>query len=671
MHDAGSAETIAKKTAENTVEKETPLIDALERIRGINIFILQMEYELSTKFLNELYSKLIKFKGCSDEDAKYNVGEFSKLLMAGGLGSFKPDLVNGFYNVMSQYWGGIEARRHLHVFGVLYAKYIKGEGEVDSRGIKKGIVDIARESLDRVKVYNVEINLKGIKDVNVEIYMNPFSVLKEYWFYCPEIFHEAYCGNSDDDFRAVQSYLYRKVVLKFIKEQIEEGNIKRKDNNNNANNNVLLFSVSEVNTTLAIPSVVDDEYKHNEIFKNVIVHHYNHTIVPAGIPHYHDYMFSELHISKEFEDAIHNQIVDLTEITGRCSDVITGCSMQHTNILRENIFKKFKEKVVYDALYGNSEGAYIDRWQGEKIKEVVRSYMGKTGAKDYEELFMYLEENPLLKKKFIDKLLKAKRQQKEKFITELLKGTFGKINFNYDDLKNNNIDLLDMPFFTFVRRLVGYKCADIILDVVSAPDFKEKIIKNNAVIFIGGRKFDPFGDLQEQRIKEIISKDPIMRHHLVFIENYHVFNSHILMQGTDFSGMLSWKGKEAGPTGYAKAQQNGVPTIATLDGVIPERIIPIRKDKNGNIAEGNGYVVEYEKFPAQNNEILPDKISLAERIEEACNDYNTYNIHNNYKSMNYGILAFNALKTGMTKSDVRNQAKGLIRIWASAVSNKI
>ncbi len=643
----------------SSAEKEKSLTDALEKIRGINIFVLQMEYELSMKFLNELYNKLIKFKTCSNEDARYNIGEFSKLLMAGGLGSFKPDLVRGWYDVMSTYWGGIEARRHLHVFGVLYAKYIKGEGNIVSKGIKKDIVEIVKESLDKVKVYkDVGINLKGIKKVNVEIYMNPFSELKEYWLYCPEIFHEAYCGTSDDDFRAVQSLLYRKVVLRFIKEQIEEGNIKRSDDNKNANNNVLLFSASEVNTTLAIPSVVEDEYKSDPVFKNVIVHHYNHTIVPAGIPHYHSYMFSGLNISEEFSDTVHDKIVDLTEITGRVSDVITGCSVMHTNVLKEYIFKKFKEKVAYDDIFGNSEGAYIDRWQGEEIKEVVRNYMGKTGSGNYEDLFKHLEENPLLKKKFIAELMNAKRRQKENFIAELLKGTYGKIKFTGDELRTNNIDLLGMPFFTFVRRLVSYKCADIVLDVIGDAKFNEKIIKNNAVIFIGGRKFDDYGNEQENRVKEIISGDSGMKYHIVFIKNYDIFNSGILNQGTDFSGMLSWKGKEAGPTGYAKAQQNGAPTIATADGVIPERLNQAKRDENGNVVEGNGYMVEYENFPSQNGEVMPDKISLAEKIDEACNDY---------KSENYGILAFNALKTGMTKSDVRNQAKGLIRIWVGAV----
>ncbi|OQX21132.1 MAG: hypothetical protein BWK75_03855, partial [Candidatus Altiarchaeales archaeon A3] len=89
---------------------------------------------------------------------------------------------------------------------------------------------------------------------------------------------------------------------------------------------------------------------------------------------------------------------------------------------------------------------------GKEIKALVESYMNKTGANDYESLFGSLEENHLLKKKFINELPDAKRKQKEKFINELMKGTFGKINFSSEELKKENIELLNMPFFTFVRR---------------------------------------------------------------------------------------------------------------------------------------------------------------------------------------------------------------------------
>jgi len=631
------------------MEKTEKIIEALEKIKNTYIFLFQMEYVPSGKFLDEIYNKLVKFGKISDEDAKYDVGEFSKIIMTGGLGTLKRDLVKGFYDVMSEYWGRIEARRHLYVFSILYAKYIKGEGEIVSKGVKD-ITIVVRESLDRVRTYKEEINLNGIKDVYVEIYKNPFSEVNEYWIYCPEIFHEVYCGTPDDDFRAVQSLLYRKVVLRFIKELLWENLI---NENFDSNNKILLFSMSEVNTTLVIPYVVDDIYnkiykdirKNFPGFKNLIIHHYNHTIVPAGIPFYHDYMFSKLNISNEFSDCVHDGIVDLVKITGRVSDVITGCSKIHTNVLKETVFKEFKEKVVYDEVYGNSEGIDIEKWQGEKIKEIVKFYMNETKAKDYNELFIHLEENHLLKKRFIEEILNAKRFQKEKFIEEILKGSFGKIQ---EEIKTiDKIKTIDNPFFTMVRRLVDYKCADILLDAIEDEKFKEKIIKNNAIMFIGGRIFDEYGRKQKERVKEIIKKDSRMKHHLVFIENYNAFNSPIIYQGTNFTIMLSWKGKEAGPTGYAKGLVNGSPVIATPDGVIPEYL---------NLKEK--YIVEYKNF--SNGEILPDKNSLKEKIEEALNDY----------KYSYGTIVFNALKTGMTKCDVKNQAKGLLCIFAKSVENK-
>jgi hypothetical protein len=47
------------------------------------------------------------------------------------------------------------------------------------------------------------------------------------------------------------------------------------------------------------------------------------------------------------------------------------------------------------------------------------------------------------------------------------------------------------------------------------------------------------------------------------------------------------------------------------------------------------------------------------QLEQACSDYFD-KIHNNY-----GEASFNALKMGMTEGDIINQAKGLIRVWAS------
>ena len=85
-------------------------------------------------------------------------------------------------------------------------------------------------------------------------------------------------------------------------------------------------------------------------------------------------MFDALHIAEEFRVVIHAGRVDLVKITGKVSDVITGCSKAHTKILREEIFREFADKVIYDDVYGNSEGSDIKRWQGRYVREVIRKY---------------------------------------------------------------------------------------------------------------------------------------------------------------------------------------------------------------------------------------------------------------------------------------------------------
>ncbi|MFA4997924.1 MAG: glycogen/starch/alpha-glucan phosphorylase, partial [Bacteroidales bacterium] len=634
--------------------KERELRRAVEKINGRDIFVLQMEYEFSLRFLQGFAEYLEKVKGCTREDAVYNTGELAKILMAGGLGSFKPDLVQGWYDTLSKYWGSLEARNRLHVMGVLYAEAIKGQGAIKPRGAvaQENLVDIARSLLLKVKTYkDVEVNANGISTVDVDIYMNPYSELDEYWMYCPQVFHEAYCGGSDDDYRAIQTLLYRKVLLRFVKEHVQA-------------QSKLLFSTSEINTTLAIPVVVEDEFTHDPVFNDLQVHHYNHTIVPEGMPHYCWYMFEALKIAERFKGAIHDGFVDLVMITGEVSEVITGCSSLHTKILREHIFKDFAAKVVEDDLFGNSEGSYINRWQGTAIQDLIRILMRRlrVASSDYAAFFRELEKKPNLKKRFIEGLLGIKRQQKQAFIDELYKGSFGDVAITSEDLAGAGTSLIDRPFFTFVRRFVDYKCGDLIVDILYDPSFRERVVRSGAVILIGGRKFGSFADIQQRRIQELIRIDPRMRYHIIFITNHNVFTSWLIQQGTDFGGMLSWKGKEAGPTSFCNAQQNGAPTFASLDGVIPERVTPIDRDPMGRILSGTGYIVDYGQERSYSGDIKPDRECFMRKLEEACRDY--------FDPDNYGRIALNALEMGMLAGDIRNQAKGLIRVWAGMAEKK-
>ncbi|MDD5255139.1 MAG: 6-phosphogluconolactonase, partial [Candidatus Omnitrophica bacterium] len=211
---------------------------------------------------------------------------------------------------------------------------------------------------------------------------------------------------------------------------------------------------------------------------------------------------------------------------------------------------------------------------------------------------------------------------------------------------------------TFVRRLVDYKCVDFIIDVLYDDSFRERVIAADGVVVVGGRKFSEFSDLQQQRIRQLVEKDPRMKFRIIFISNHNVYTSWMIHQGTSFGGMLSWMGKEAGPTSYANAQQNGAPTFATLDGVIPERLIPITRDGEA-IIEGTGYAVAYGSERSYSNDIKPDRESFVAQFEAACADYRNAAV--------YGALAYNALLMGVTNGDIRNQSKGLLMVWATEI----
>ncbi|MBU1727321.1 MAG: hypothetical protein KJ880_06810, partial [Candidatus Omnitrophica bacterium] len=705
--------------------KQEALRRAAQILEGVDILILQMEYEFSKKFLDYFEKHLEFIWKCSHPDAVFNTGEVAKINMAGGLGSFKPDLVKGWSEVLQKFWGPIEAIDSLHVMGVLYAKAIKGkmrdEGCITPRGPvthdralyekfqidpEEGIMGIVKGCLQWERTYRINLNIDiregqerdHVGTVEVDIYRNRFSELNEYWMYCPQVFNEAYPGDTSDDWRAVQTLLYRKVLLHFVVDNYRWGKI----------GNNILFSTSEVNTTIAIPAVIKDCYnpevlasrkdrltKSEEIalylFRNIHVHHYNHTIVPAGLSVYHAYMFDRLQIADRFRTAVHDGIIDLVKITGAVSDIVTGCSSAHTRILAQErlLFRGVSHKVIEDRLFGNSEGSDIERWQGLAIRQLINKVRGDIvqyglGVSSHAEFFARLEQMPFFKDTFIPDLLEIKRQQKRLFIKELFDGTFGELNPTLKqegDAAKGRLEA--MPFFTFVRRLVPYKCANMLVDIISGysdlyasaeiinklkenGDFRDRVVKSGAVLVIGGRRFDGFGDRLQERVWELLRNFPGLRYHLIFISNHNVHTSWMIQQGTDFGGMLSYKDKEAGPTSFGNAQQNGSPSFGTPDGVFTERVLPIARVQDGSIISGSGYLVEYEKEPCKDGEskgeIVPDMESLVSKLEEACADY---------KNMkNYSILAYNALRMGMTQGDNRNQAKGLICVWADLVAGK-
>ncbi|MBI4845486.1 MAG: glycogen/starch/alpha-glucan phosphorylase [Candidatus Omnitrophica bacterium] len=756
--------------------KEEALRRAIEKLKGKNIIFSQMEYELSQEFLGHFRNLLQHKYNLSEVEARYASGQLAKLQMAGGLGSFKPDLVRGFYDVMKKFLGEIQARDSIHVLGVLYAKAIKGDKKliedtrlnaarknirekekkdiirdfakivrryqqkaqlhdngkvlkavnelknvIDSDNItavievvremtanhnneetgqdeenplrasflsvlkkvleKHGkedrevhdLIGVARQAMDLVTIFrDIKIGMADIDTVDVYLYRDPFSELHEYWIYCPQIFHEAYPGQTNDHFRSIQAYLYREVQFRLLKRLNERGHI----------GDDVIISDSETSTAFANPTVVSDDltqYKgytskeleqYEEIFQlledmNIFRHHYNHTIVPAGMNRPPVTQLKKLKIQKELEFIQSGEQLDARRLVGETHDIITGCSTAHTQICKEDpdIYKEFADKVKEDELFGNSEGSYIGRWQGDGIKEVVSVWMKRLKVNNYSDFFVKLNKEATRKNNFISMIKAVKRKQKQRFIEELFKGTFGELDMTREELEKSGVNLIDRPFFTFIRRMVPYKCSNLLVDMLYNADYRERIIKTGAVIFVGGRKFDDFADDQHRRIKELIEHDPRLKAHIIFISNHNVDSSWMIQQGTDFGGMLSWEGMEAGPTSPSNAGLNWTNLFSSPDGVMLERVHKIKRDIQGKIVAGTGYCIQYgNEIASDGKSRLPSKDSIMENMEKGAIAY--------YNQEDYDTVAFNNMWLNMTQGDICTQASGLLLLFAKSITGR-
>ena len=809
---------------------------AINALKGYDFIFLQMEYQLSSKFLEEFKSHL-KSMGLNEGESIYATGQLAKLQMAGGLGSFKPDLVRGYFDVLKKFWGEIEAKNRLHALGIFYTKAIRGEGmlvadarlnkigrklrEVRYKREQESIVreltqlldeireakpdDRTKESLkalvDRIeiiislqtrnemvqelrelfsehkdsglqlnlmetktpellKIQNVILNVlkkcggdgffihelvyvaldameyvsefkgipigaEGMGDIDAQLYRNPFSELHEYWVVNPLAFHEPYPGLSDDHFRPYQTFVYKEVLMRLLYFLSQKKFIGDK----------LLFSSSEVSTALANLNTVDTNLENyppqarslmEKIFAYLkkldrIDHLYNHTIVSEGVngPPSQKFYPDKVRLSPEFHYINHKINTDLRLLTALTNDFFSGCSDRHSEICKKEpgLYKDFAYKFKVDSLFGNTEGSDIERWQGKEIKKVIAEYMDiliEQGDLDENLLEKYvspyplfflaltLDKNTVLLENFKYDMSQAKQKQKQRFIDALKEGTFalwdnginehkGQIN----SMEKKGIELINRPFFTFVRRLVTYKCVNNIVDTLidnsqtdadikaqqeleelqgkedenlkqrieellkqlENPGFREHIIASKAMIFIGGRDFDDWGRAQYERLKAVMDKDKRLYDHVIFIANHNVSTSYLIQQGTDFGGMLSWRGKEAGPTSISNSGLNWTNKFGTLDGMLIERLIPIKRDENGKIVKGTGYKVDYVS-----NQAIPDMNSFVLQLEKACKAY--------YEGNDYNTVAFNNLWIEMTQGDIRNQVSGLLMIYGDYLKNR-
>ncbi len=357
-----------------------------------------------------------------------------------------------------------------------------------------------------------------------------------------------------------------------------------------------VFQLNDTHPALAIPEMMrillDEYYLEWDEAWNIVSHmmcYTNHTILSEALEKWPvDYIQTLLpriymiieEINRRFiifaksqnvsDDKLKNMLiikdglVYMANLAVIGSYSVNGVAALHTKILMEEEMADFNH--LYPHKFNNkTNGITHRRWlayANPELTHFLNQYLKGNFIEEpscLETLLPHID-NPNV----LEEFLNIKKQRKEilaRFIKE-------KTNIEVD---TNSI------FDTQVKRLHAYKrqllnCLHIIYlyqNLLNHPE--EKIYPRT---FIFAAKAAPSYYFAKKVIELIncmalkINSDPRVNKYLkvVFLENYDVTSSEIIIPGSDVSEQISLAGKEASGTGNMKFMMNGAITLGTLDG---------------------------------------------------------------------------------------------------------
>ena len=290
-----------------------------------------------------------------------------------------------------------------------------------------------------------------------------------------------------------------------------------------------------------------------------------------------------------------NQIKMANLCTDACHSV-NGVSRLHSEIIKESVFKEEYSDKPYK-FKNVTNGIAYRRWllQSNKgLTDLLSQCIGdgfKKNAAELSHFSMFKDDSGVLKK-----LAEIKRDNKVAFCSYVEKTTGRKLN-------------PDSIFDVQVKRLHEYKRQQ--LNVLNILNDYNCLLENPDADFVPktyifASKAAPGYYMAKQIIKliwclgEEIRQNPKISDKLsvVFLEDYRVTLSEILMPASEISEQISLAGTEASGTGNMKLMLNGAVTMGTYDGANVEICEQVGRDNififgmnadEVNIAKGGGY----------------------------------------------------------------------------------
>ncbi len=328
----------------------------------------------------------------------------------------------------------------------------------------------------------------------------------------------------------------------------------------------------------------------------------NHTVMPEALEQWPENLFAgllpRLHsILKEINRRLNEDLVKafpeneplrnemsiilngkirMANLCVTASHTVNGVSSLHSGIIKDKLFHGFS-RLTPEKFTNVTNGIAYRRWlcqANPNLSDFIEELCGsgfKQHSMELEQLMKFKEDSNVL-----EKLAQIKRENKIR-LAKMIKN-------------NNNIIVNpDSIFDVQVKRLHEYKRQ--LLNLIHIIDLYNKIRENPDLVvqprtFIFAGKAAAGYYMAKQiirlacKLSEQLEKDPVVKDRikLVFLENYSVSLSEMIMPAADLSEQISLAGKEASGTGNMKLMLNGAVTIGTMDGANVEIFNAVGKE---------------------------------------------------------------------------------------------
>ncbi len=257
--------------------------------------------------------------------------------------------------------------------------------------------------------------------------------------------------------------------------------------------------------------------------------------------------------------------IHMASMAAVMSHSVNGVAKIHSDILKNDLFKDYY-RIYPDRFSNKTNGITPRRWMmysNPQLCSMLENKIGRSNVIDYhhgiEKLLKYVD-NEKLQEEF----LQVKQERKEILATYIEKATGIKVD------PNSIFDVQAKRLHAYKRQLLNIMHVIYLYQrIKSDPNFKVTphtyiFAAKAASSYVFAKKVIKLIN----NVGRVINNDPDVKGMIkvVFLPNYNVSMSEVLVPGTDISEQISTAGKEASGTGNMKFMMNGAITLGTLDG---------------------------------------------------------------------------------------------------------